>query len=231
MSIEVKLRRGTSTDHASFTGAVGEVTVDTTIKTLKVHDGTTVSGIRIAKFSDIAAFSANLVAIDTSLIPSSNVTFDIGTSDLRWRDLYLSGSSIHLGDQILTSSSNTVTFQGRGGEPTRLIADSLAIGDVAGGTATILKSVNGKIASVAANNENVTEATSFANVSITNLVLENVLGTENGGTGLTSFTQNGVLFAANSSALAFATGAAGKVMQVGSNGTPEFNDLDGGSFV
>ena len=231
MSIEVKLRRGTSTDHASFTGALGEVTIDTTIRTLKVHDGATVGGIRIAKYSDIASASANLVAITTSLIPSSNVTFDIGTSDLRWRDLYLSGSSIHLGDQIFTSSSNTVTFQGRGGEPTRLVADSLAIGDVAGGTATILKSVNGKIASVAANNENVTEATSFANVSITNLVLENVLGTENGGTGLTSFTQNGVLFAANSSVLAFATGATGKVMQVGNNGTPEFNDLDGGNFT
>lgn len=230
MSIEIKFRRGTSTEHNSFTGANGEITVDTTIKTLRVHDGVTVGGIRLAKFSDLASAS-NLEFVTTNIIPASNVTFDIGTSDLRWRNLYLSGSSIHLGDQILTSSSNTVTFQGRGGEPTRLIADSLAIGDVAGGTATILKSVDGRIASVAANNENVTEATSFANVSITSLVLENVLGTQYGGTGLTSFTQNGILFAANSTTLDFVTGATGKIMQIGSSGTPEFNDLDGGDFT
>lgn len=231
MSIEVKLRRGTSTDHASFTGAVGEVTVDTTIKTLRVHDGTTLGGIRIAKFSDLSSFSANLVAIDSNLVPSSNITFDIGTTDLRWRDLYLSGSSIYLGDQVITTTSNTVTFQGPGGEPTRLIADSLAVGDIAGGTATVLKSVNGTITSVAANNENLAQQISFANVSITRLVLENVLGTESGGTGLTSFTQNGVLFAANSTTLDFITGASGKIMQIGSSGTPEFNDLDGGNFI
>jgi hypothetical protein len=232
MSIEVKLRRGTSTDHASFTGAVGEVTIDTTIQTLKVHDGTTVGGHRIAKYDEIAAVSANtLLFVDSNIVPNANSTYDLGTANLRWRDLYLGGTSIYLSNHVITAGSNTVTFEGASGEPVRLIADSLAIGDVAGGTATILKSVNGKIASVAANNENTTKATSFANVSITNLVLENVLGTPNGGTGLTSFTQNGVLFAANSSALAFATGAAGKVMQVGSNGTPEFNDLDGGNFI
>ena len=231
MSIEVKLRRGTSTDHASFTGAVGEVTIDTTIQTLKVHDGTTVGGHRIAKYGDIAVVSANtLLFVPSNIIPNANSVYNIGTANLRWRDLYL-GGSIHLSNQVITAGSNTVTFEGASGEPVRLIADSLAIGDVAGGTATILKSINGKISSVAANNESVTEATSFANVSITNLVLENVLGTQHGGTGLTSFTQNGVLFAANSSALAFATGATGKVMQVGSNGSPEFNDLDGGNFI
>lgn len=44
MTKEVKLRRGTTTQHATFTGAIGEVTVDTDKKTLVVHDGITAGG-------------------------------------------------------------------------------------------------------------------------------------------------------------------------------------------
>jgi hypothetical protein len=35
----LKLRRGTTTQHASFTGAEGELTVDVTKDTAVVHDG------------------------------------------------------------------------------------------------------------------------------------------------------------------------------------------------
>ena len=37
----LKLRRGTTTQHGSFTGAEGEVTIDTTKDTAVVHDGST----------------------------------------------------------------------------------------------------------------------------------------------------------------------------------------------
>lgn len=51
-NIQVKLRRGTATEHNTFTGAEGEVTVDTTNDTLRVHDGSTAGGIRLAKLSE-----------------------------------------------------------------------------------------------------------------------------------------------------------------------------------
>jgi hypothetical protein len=44
----LQLRRGTTTEHASFTGAEGEVTVNTTKDTLVVHDGSTAGGFEIA---------------------------------------------------------------------------------------------------------------------------------------------------------------------------------------
>ena len=44
MAIQIQLRKGTATEHDTFTGADGEVTVDTTNKTLRVHDGSTVGG-------------------------------------------------------------------------------------------------------------------------------------------------------------------------------------------
>ena len=57
-NIEVKLRRGTDTEHSSFTGAEGEVTVDTTNDTLRVHDGSTAGGVRLAKHSELSGAGA-----------------------------------------------------------------------------------------------------------------------------------------------------------------------------
>ena len=48
MSTQLKLRRGTTAQHSTFTGAEGEVTVDTTKDTLVVHDGTTAGGVPLA---------------------------------------------------------------------------------------------------------------------------------------------------------------------------------------
>ena len=51
MAKQLKLRRGTTSQHSSFTGAEGEVTVDTTKDTVVVHDGSTAGGIPLAKES------------------------------------------------------------------------------------------------------------------------------------------------------------------------------------
>ena len=53
MAVQLRLRSGTATEHNTFTGAVGEVTVDTTNKTLRVHDGNVVGGITLANRQDI----------------------------------------------------------------------------------------------------------------------------------------------------------------------------------
>ena len=55
MSKRLQLRGGTTTEHASFTGAVREVTVDTTKDTLVVHDGSTVGGTALSTAADVAA--------------------------------------------------------------------------------------------------------------------------------------------------------------------------------
>lgn len=56
MATILQLRRGTTVQHSSFTGAVGEVTVDTTKDTVVVHDGSTAGGFPLAKESAIADF-------------------------------------------------------------------------------------------------------------------------------------------------------------------------------
>lgn len=49
MSRQIQIRRGSAAEHEAFTGALGEVTMDTTNKTLRVHDGETPGGIPLAK--------------------------------------------------------------------------------------------------------------------------------------------------------------------------------------
>lgn len=49
MSFAFQRRRGTTTQHASFTGLNAELTVDTDKKTVVVHDGSTAGGVPLAK--------------------------------------------------------------------------------------------------------------------------------------------------------------------------------------
>jgi hypothetical protein len=49
MTTAVQLRRGTTAEHATFTGLEGETTVDTTKTTLVVHNGSTAGGFAIAR--------------------------------------------------------------------------------------------------------------------------------------------------------------------------------------
>lgn len=48
MTIQVQRRRGTEVEHTSFTGAEGEITVNTTDWSIHVHDGTTPGGHKVS---------------------------------------------------------------------------------------------------------------------------------------------------------------------------------------
>ena len=49
MATQVQFRRGTTGEHSAFTGAVGEVTVDTEKKTVCIHDATTAGGFPLLR--------------------------------------------------------------------------------------------------------------------------------------------------------------------------------------
>jgi cell wall assembly regulator SMI1 len=44
MATQVQFRRGTTSQNNAFTGAIGEITYDTEVKTLRLHDGSTAGG-------------------------------------------------------------------------------------------------------------------------------------------------------------------------------------------
>ena len=86
MATQVQYRRGTNAQNAAFTGALAEITVDTTNGTLRVHDGITAGGSNIATVSyvtaQISSLSANSISSGTTSvnIPSSggNVIITVG---------------------------------------------------------------------------------------------------------------------------------------------------------
>ena len=49
MATQVQFRRGTTAEHSGFKGADGEVTVDTSLKTVVVHDALTNGGIPLLR--------------------------------------------------------------------------------------------------------------------------------------------------------------------------------------
>ena len=99
MPKQIQFRRGSANEHATFTGAIGEITVDTTNKTLRVHDGETAGGTALAKQS--ALDSADYVT-ETQLPTAEN--------NYTWFRKYKSGW-IEQGGQTTTSQSGTlVTF-------------------------------------------------------------------------------------------------------------------------
>jgi len=81
-NIEVKLRRGTTAQHSTFTGAEGEVTVDTDKDTVIVHDGTTTGGHELRKKSDtIDGSEIDAGAITHDKISTADAVFKINSSD------------------------------------------------------------------------------------------------------------------------------------------------------
>ena len=64
MATAIQRRRGTTTQHNSFTGLAGEITIDTTKNTVVVHDGSTAGGFPLAKYSDVSALGgADITAV------------------------------------------------------------------------------------------------------------------------------------------------------------------------
>ena len=62
----------------------------------------------------IGSSSADQVVINSlvgsSIVPAANVTYDLGTDNLRWKDIYLSGTTIKLGNQQITSNATGMAF-------------------------------------------------------------------------------------------------------------------------
>jgi len=54
MSNQIQHRRGTTSEHSTFTGADGEITIDTDKETAVVHDGSTAGGFPLARESALA---------------------------------------------------------------------------------------------------------------------------------------------------------------------------------
>jgi trimeric autotransporter adhesin len=75
MTKQVQRRRGTATQHTSFTGAEGEISVNTTNKSVHVHDGVTAGGVESARADLSNVSDANLnSALSGNTVASLTIT-------------------------------------------------------------------------------------------------------------------------------------------------------------
>lgn len=135
----IQFRRGTTTQHNSFTGLLGEVTVDTDKKTLVVHDGSTTGGFPLAReganlssaegsftsnvsvggtfsvtstasFSDDVTITGDL-GMTGHIIPSANITYDLGSTTMMWRDIYVGPGSLYVnGKKVIEDNAGTINI-------------------------------------------------------------------------------------------------------------------------
>jgi len=103
----------------------GDLTVDGTIVNygqVIVANGELIIGTsgQVQNFGDVDLITigggnsnVDFSAIDGHLIPSVGDTYDIGaTAGYNWRDLYLSGNTIYLGDSTISSVNGEILFNG-----------------------------------------------------------------------------------------------------------------------
>ena len=169
----LKLRRGTTTQHGSFTGAEGEVTIDTTKDTAVVHDGSTAGGTPLAK-EDMSNVSSATIAgrlsndsIAVTKIAAGTLPSDVKVEhgniiDGTVRDAEINASAAIAGTKISPNfGSQNITTTGTltmaGSLPTIILNDennendfniqningTFAVGDIDAGAARLEIASNG----------------------------------------------------------------------------------------
>ena len=150
MAKQLQLRKGTATEHNTFTGANGEVTVDTTNKTLRVHDGTTAGGTQLATLTGGLVPAAQLPAATTSVkgaVVLNNTLTSTSTTEALTaaQGKVLNDQAFGVGQtwqDVTASRANGVTYINTTGKPIQL---SIVVKDT-NNTASVTLKIGGVVA-------------------------------------------------------------------------------------
>ena len=99
MAKQLQLRGGTTAEHAVFTGADRELTVDTDKNTLVVHDGITAGGFAVKTEAEIDAKDANVLVgangyTDTEVAVKRDIADSYDQTEVDSKDAEVAASSL-----------------------------------------------------------------------------------------------------------------------------------------
>ena len=77
--------------------------------------------------STVMNISAGLIGVTGDITPTANVTYDLGTTTNRWKDIWLSGSTIYMGNAQISANATSLIFTNPGGGTTVLAGATAAI--------------------------------------------------------------------------------------------------------
>lgn len=114
MATEIQYRKGTDSQSDAFTGALGEITVDTTTKTLRVHDGATPGGSELVNLNASQILSNKTL---NSFVASGTITANSSTgtsgqylestgNGVQWSNIDTSSISNGNSDVSVSENSN-----------------------------------------------------------------------------------------------------------------------------
>lgn len=102
-----------------------------------------------------------------NLLPSANITYDLGSSTQRWKDLYLSGNTIYLGDSTISGANGNITLTNSFGGQLIVIGNSV----------TTTNSITNGNSNIVVNSTTVTiSANAVSNVVVVSNIGANVTG-------------------------------------------------------
>jgi hypothetical protein len=143
MATQVQFRRGTTTQNNAFTGAIGEITYDTEIKTLRLHDGSNAGGGAIVVNTASAQTLTNKTLSTGSVWNGNAVALGYGGTGAALTAVagaiaYSTGSALALSS---AGTSGQVLTSGGSGSPTWVNAASITAGTAT--NATYATNING----------------------------------------------------------------------------------------
>jgi hypothetical protein len=111
MPLQFQFRRGNTSQNSSFTGAVGELSIDTTLKQIRLHDGSTAGGTVVAGYATTGSGNVVLATGATLATPIINSpTINTATNFNSTLNSSTINTATIVGSTINSSTINTATI-------------------------------------------------------------------------------------------------------------------------
>jgi hypothetical protein len=107
----------------------GNATLSGNILGDRIQNGTTIidiqsaggnANIQVGGVANIAQFTSTSVVVGANILPTANITYDIGSTSQRFKDLWLSNSTIYLGNSQISANATSLIFTNPAGGQTVL---------------------------------------------------------------------------------------------------------------